>query len=71
MRALSRIVPGLDPMAEIHDPYTGTLRPFMPGFTVLIYNQGTIPLFYGITVAGALYAPTLLGTYELYGDDGG
>lgn len=69
MRVLSRIVPGLDPTAEMHDPFVQKVGDFMPGFTGLLYNQGTIPLAYGITVAGALYDPSLLGTYALYDDE--
>ena len=62
MRGLSRFVPGVEGLSEAHDPYTDKLGPSMPGFTVPIYNQGTIPLFYGMTVAGALYNPPIVGT---------
>ena len=61
MRGLSRFVPGVEGLSEAHDPYTDKLGPSMPGFTVPIYDQGTIPLFYGMTVAGALYNPPILG----------
>ena len=61
LRALSRIVPALDPMAEMHDPFVHQAGRILPSFSGPLYNQATIPLAYGVTVAGALYQPPLVG----------
>ena len=73
MRALSVILPGGDPMAEMHDPAMTRVNSRMfggrGGLLFETISKGTIPPAYGITAAGALHEPAALATVMAHRED--
>ena len=72
MNAIGKFLPGGNPMAYMHDPmgqYISSLGPFGKVAWKFL-NLPTIPLAYGVTVAGAAMndQPALIGQFELYGE---